>query len=385
MIFLDAEKQKKAQVPRSGLSALDVYYNRACKIIILTPSIAAFLAAVTFTVFKALGWYPGVSTTALAIFDLADIFCLIMGIAYLKIGFDEDGALKPDTIRRGKWIISVSILLQWNYISYMIPSREFWGFAPFFLIFAVFLFDMRMMLFTTTGIAVSITVSWIVNGENLFVAPGEYFLPDAALRVVCLSLTLTAMVGLTYFGGRFLVGGLEQYANRDTLTNLLNRRSMGDRLDRACGQAAAGKGTFCLLMLDIDDFKKVNDTYGHDCGDEVLRTVANAVTCNVKKNDSVFRWGGEEILILFTADEEKAIAAGERIRRDIERDPVNYRNETEVFVTVTIGIAPYREGASVQALMDDADAKLYWGKRHGKNRVVSVLPDEPENVPAETA
>ena len=374
---MDAANRKnmEARVPKNSLSALDVYYNRVCRVIVLAPSVAALLAAATFTACKAVGWYPDLSTAALIAFDLTDVAFLLGGILYLKTAFDADGTLKPDKMRNSKWMMGVGILIQWNFISYMIPSREFWAFAFFFLIFAVFFFDMRMMLFTTAGVALSIAVSWIVRGDVLFVAPGEYFWPDVLLRVECLSLTLTALLGLTYFGGRFLVGGLEQYANRDTLTNLLNRRSMGELLKRACEQAAAGRGTFCLLMLDIDDFKAVNDTYGHDCGDEVLRSVANTITCNVKKSDSVFRWGGEEILILLTTDEEKAIAAGERIRRSVESDRVYYRNETEVAVTVTIGVAPYRAGASVQELMDEADARLYWGKRHGKNQVVSALPD----------
>ena len=374
---MDTAKQGKTETraPQNGLSALDVYYNRVCKIIILAPGIAALMAAVTFTSFKAIGWYPALPTAALAAFDLIDVVFLLSGICYLKNGFDADGMLKPDMMRIGKWIMGVAILIQWNFISYMIPAREFWAFASFFLIFVVFFFDMKMMALTTAGVVLSIAVSWLIRGEALFVAPGEYFWPDAMLRIVCLTLTLTALLGLTYFGGRFLVGGLEQYANHDTLTNLLNRRSMGEVLERAREQAAADKGTFCILMLDIDDFKKVNDTYGHDCGDEVLRSVARTISCNVKKNDSVFRWGGEEILILLAADEEKAIAAGERIRKNIENDRLNYRNETEVSVTVTIGVAPYHSGATVQELMDEADAKLYWGKRHGKNRVVSVLPD----------
>ena len=63
----------------------------------------------------------------------------------------------------------------------------------------------------------------------------------------------------------------------------------------------------CLLLMDIDDFKKVNDTYGHDCGDEVLKYVAGTVSTGVRKNDSVFRWGDEEILVLLNTDEEKAV------------------------------------------------------------------------------
>ena len=80
---------------------------------------------------------------------------------------------------------------------------------------------------------------------------------------------------------------------------------------------------------------------------------------------------------LFNANEERAVAVAECIRKDIAKDPVNYRDEAQVSVTVTMGVSSYRDGMSIQAMMDDADAKLYWGKKNGKNQVVNVLPDDP--------
>ena len=78
-------------------------------------------------------------------------------------------------------------------------------------------------------------------------------------------------------------------------------------------------------------------------------------------------------------DEEKAVAAAERIRKDIAKDPISYRNEVDVSVTVTIGVSAYQNGASIQNLMDDADKKLYYGKKHGKNQVVNRLPEDDED------
>jgi diguanylate cyclase (GGDEF)-like protein len=123
-------------------------------------------------------------------------------------------------------------------------------------------------------------------------------------------------------------------------------------------------------MADIDDFKNVNDTYGHDFGDEVLKYVAHTILTGVKKTDYVFRWGGEEICILLKANIEQAEAAAERIRKDIARDSVNYKNEAQVSVTVTMGVCEYVNGMTIKDMMEDADAKLYWGKRNGKNQVV---------------
>ena len=335
------------------------------------------MSAVCFTIFKLIGWYDVVSFPVIVIFDISNVIYTSVAVYLFRTCQGEDGILKKDKLIQGKIFISAVILIQWNYISYMAPAREWWAFAFFFIVLSVFFFDMKMILVVAGGIVGSTFLSWFIKTGFLFIEPGKYFLPDVILRLICIGLTTVTLIMLTHFGSRFLVEELEKYANYDTLTHLLNRRSMDNYLQAAYRQAKTGKASFCLLMADIDDFKKVNDTYGHDCGDEVLKYVAQTITTGVKKNDNVFRWGGEEICILLNADEEKAVAAAERIRADIERDPVNYRNEAEVSVTVTMGVSPYRNGISIQSMMDDADAKLYWGKRHGKNQVVSVLPDDP--------
>lgn len=361
------------------MSAIDAYLNRVYKIIILMAPIAAMMSAVCFTIFKIVGWYASVPTVALVIFDLSNVVYTSTAIWFFRTCIGEDGLLKRDKLRNGKRFITAVILIQWNFISYMVPAREWWAFAFFFIVLAVFFFDMKMMAVVSGGVLLSTVVSWVVKYETLFVDSGKYMMPDIILRVICISLTIATLIGLTWFGGRFLVEELEKYVNYDTLTHLLNRRSMDNYLQAAYRQAKTGKAVFCLMMMDIDDFKKVNDTFGHDCGDAVLRSVANTVSCGVKKNDNVFRWGGEEILILLNTDEERAVAAAERIRKDIAKDPINYRDEVDVSVTVTIGVSAYKNGASIQDLMDDADRKLYYGKHHGKNQVVNRLPEDYED------
>ncbi len=141
-------------------------------------------------------------------------------------------------------------------------------------------------------------------------------------------------------------------------------------INEAMDDAIKNHSTFCLLMIDIDDFKHVNDTYGHECGDEVLKYVAHTISTGVKKDDYVFRWGGEEILVLLKTDIEKSKAAAERIRNDIAKDPIIYKNNVSVFVTVTIGISLYSPSNSLEQMMEEADTKLYYGKQNGKNQVV---------------
>ncbi len=162
---------------------------------------------------------------------------------------------------------------------------------------------------------------------------------------------------------------LEELAMFDPLTHLLNRRSMSDALHQAVNEAVSDRRPFCLIMADIDDFKKINDTYGHDCGDEVLIAIANIISNNVRENDHVCRWGGEEILILLQADLETAKRVAERVREEIAGRKKWYKG-SDFGVTITLGISEYQDGLNIRSLIDLADKNLYIGKKNGKNQVV---------------
>lgn len=162
---------------------------------------------------------------------------------------------------------------------------------------------------------------------------------------------------------------LRGYLNYDSLTRLLNRRTLNTYLEIAKRKADEKNESFCLLMLDIDDFKHINDVYGHACGDEVLKSVAKAIMHSVNNTDYIFRWGGEEILILVNAEKSIAVRVAERIRRGVQDLAVEYKTN-QVKVTVTIGVSAYEPGITIKALFEQADAKMYEGKNIGKNVVV---------------
>ncbi len=163
---------------------------------------------------------------------------------------------------------------------------------------------------------------------------------------------------------------LENLANYDPLTHLLNRRSMNSYMSQAHDRADTTNKPFCLIMADIDDFKRVNDTYGHSAGDEVLIRVAAIISGNVRKEDQVCRWGGEEILVLVKADKETTIRVAERIRNDVQTAVVN-SDDGDISVTLTMGVVQYHSGDNVHNMIDKADQRLYYGKNHGKNQVVA--------------
>lgn len=155
-------------------------------------------------------------------------------------------------------------------------------------------------------------------------------------------------------------------AFRDGLTGLYNRRYVvGDLLeDMRTGEPDAKKNV--LIMADIDDFKHINDTYGHDAGDMALVCIANILE-GICRDHKVVRWGGEEFLIaLFDVTETEAFELSEQIRKEVEEFPVFHEGQ-QFSVTITLGLHIYQEEESIEGSIQCADKALYYGKRNGKN------------------
>ncbi|HSC18129.1 MAG TPA: PleD family two-component system response regulator [Rhizomicrobium sp.] len=166
-----------------------------------------------------------------------------------------------------------------------------------------------------------------------------------------------------------------EMAITDQLTGLYNRRYMSRHLDTLIvGAEAAGK-PIAFLIMDIDHFKSVNDTYGHDAGDEVLREFAKRIGANVRGMDLACRYGGEEFVVVMP-DTDMAVAAtiAERLRRGVEMTPFPISREPgKLNVTISIGIAELEAGGgTAEALLHRADQALYRAKREGRNRVVAA-------------
>lgn len=155
----------------------------------------------------------------------------------------------------------------------------------------------------------------------------------------------------------------------DPLTGLLNRRSMLSRMSGLIEDEEREGQTFVLLLFDIDDFKKINDLHGHIFGDVVLREIATRTTACLRVDDLLFRWGGEEFLLIVTnCDLNRGRAVAEKVRRVICDTPMN-DGINSIRVTVTIGMSVY-SGESIDNLILEADEALYEGKHQGKNRVI---------------
>ena len=157
----------------------------------------------------------------------------------------------------------------------------------------------------------------------------------------------------------------------DSLTGLLNHTSSKQRVDAAVKTALADGLPLCVAMLDIDHFKKVNDTYGHPMGDQVIRSVAWLLKQRLRKTDSVGRYGGEEFLVILPqADAERAKQLLERIRLDFSQFLYPVKN-TSFACTFSCGIVQLTPGLNGQALVKKADEALYKAKHQGRNQIVA--------------
>lgn len=168
-----------------------------------------------------------------------------------------------------------------------------------------------------------------------------------------------------------------QYATLDALTNLNNRRQFETRLGQEISITKRQNNPLCAMMIDIDFFKRVNDTYGHAAGDEVLRTVATIIKQALRESDIPARYGGEEFAILlpYTHIEEAKIV-GERLRKAVENSSITiYQGtdeEKQINVTISMGLAEYNKTETGEELFERADKALYTAKTNGRNQVQTV-------------
>ena len=157
----------------------------------------------------------------------------------------------------------------------------------------------------------------------------------------------------------------------DALTGLGNRRYCDIRLDALVSDLGRGEGSFGLLMIDIDHFKAVNDTYGHATGDRVLRMAAWSLANAVRRGDVAARWGGEEFVVLAPGADVAALAEiAERVRVMAERSWLTLEDGREVRATVSVGGAVARAGEPPAEVVARADRLLYRCKEAGRNRIM---------------
>jgi diguanylate cyclase (GGDEF)-like protein len=178
---------------------------------------------------------------------------------------------------------------------------------------------------------------------------------------------------------------LDRMSRTDELTGLSNRRDMYEWLKQESYRYERNRNPFSITLCDIDHFKNINDVFGHDCGDFILKNVARLLTESVRKQDKIARWGGEEFLILHPETNlSNAGLIAERMRKTIEKASFSYQ-QCDLHLTLSFGTAMKGENSTIEEVIKNADENLYHAKRAGRNRVVSGNRHEPLSTPDEVS
>ncbi len=236
------------------------------------------------------------------------------------------------------------------------------------------------MTWSCTLIAIALAVYWVgpqmrMTTDTLI---GQFLTVGVMLgAVVRCSVLVTYFRSMQYrlsASNEKLAVALKQIENlvrNDDLTGLANRRGVMDRLQQFIHAAQRRDAPFCIALLDIDFFKQVNDRYGHEGGDQVLRAFGQLLSSQICATDCAGRYGGEEfLLVLCDTQLAQAGVLLERIRESTEALSWTHLVHKDLRVTCTLGATQYRLGETAEALISRADAAMYRGKAAGRNRVV---------------
>lgn len=239
-----------------------------------------------------------------------------------------------------------------------------YSFIPYMLIAMLSVFPFTLLESAVAGMGMLLLqlLSQQVTG-SWWTAAG---LQESWLLAALLVITLTA----NYFHLGLLLR-LYREATHDPLTGLLNRGALIRNMEQFVHLRP--RPDLSLLMIDLDHFKQVNDTYGHSIGDVVLRDFAKELRQAVRQDDIVARYGGEEfVVVLFNADKDGAMQVGEKIRRQAESMEIKTHDNDILRFTVSIGVAHFRPDDTLESVARRADERLYKAKQKSRNYVVGV-------------
>lgn len=255
-----------------------------------------------------------------------------------------------------------------KYMHRLDPPTNGWITILLCLIAAGFTFKMRSALagmLTTANMAVLYVLSAILLYQY------QYLWVNIAMPLVALVITTTVTFMVKYILRDKDYEKTYALATTDSMTGLYNHRFFQDHMRRSIEQANRFKHKFSLVLIDIDFFKKFNDTYGHQAGDEVLRHVARKLKKSVRNVDVVARYGGEEMaIILDRATEEEALAVAQKVVKAIAEEAYPIAEGVAKHVTISCGVATYpTHGNTPSELIEFSDAGLYRAKENGRNQV----------------
>ena len=213
-MWYDKIKKKRYAKEKVGMgkmnSVIEEYMGMVYAVVILVITGACMCAGITFGLLKGLGFYPSVSWVVLGIFILTCLFYFVSGLVLIKKAYTVNKitgkrTIKPEMLKTGKIFILVILLVQFNFISYLIPSKEFWAYAFFFVILTALFLDVKIVSIAAAGIVASIIVSSLITADVVLPALGPDFIPELVIRVICIALSLSCIILMTFLTSYFLV------------------------------------------------------------------------------------------------------------------------------------------------------------------------------------
>jgi diguanylate cyclase (GGDEF)-like protein len=331
-----------------------VTYDRVVRVVAW-----AFIVAVSAIV-AASGLWP---TTQTAIFVLMAIAGLFLLVVHELIPASVFGGARP--------IVEGSVAITFATLLVVLTGGPN---SPFFFAYALIVAGAALVLPPRVAILVT---GFAVGGYLVGVLADPALVPLDPAEVVVVSLNITALVLLAYLA---IVMAREQRRSRDAairlstvdaLTGLGNRAYLFAALEREIERSARSRRGFCLLMLDLDGLKPINDRYGHFEGDRVLRGVGEVIRHRIRRIDTAARYGGDEFVVLLPETEpDGAYVLAEKIRSGVVELDIKSGSQ-RIRTSLSIGVVAYpADGRTVDDLMIAADQAMYASKRRGRNRIV---------------
>lgn len=233
---------------------------------------------------------------------------------------------------------------------------------------------------------VGVMVAYLMLDVVMRTRVPPYDLPEIAVsglhyfNVVGVMVILVFLAGFYYYLINEAEVNLRAMATTDPLTQLRNRRSISEIIHFEQGRLVQSSKQLSFILCDLDHFKGINDTRGHEAGDAVLKAVGQTLSASLREVDHVARWGGEEFLaVLPETDSRTAMMVAERLRLAVEQLAVPQPGGGIISVTLTAGVATLWPDESAQSAISRADTALYAGKHGGRNRVI-MAADPPTNT-----
>ncbi|MBR5337061.1 MAG: response regulator [Lachnospiraceae bacterium] len=201
-------------------SVLDVYSNKVFRIVVLLVPLFFLCGNATMTFMYYNGMYPTVNGAAMWFSNAVDILYLLIAIYLVRTSYGPDGLLIPNKLAAAKMVLMIMVVVQWNLNSYICPFRDFWAYAPLFVVVEAFFFDVKLVSWSTLLILVSMFISWLTNGAALLPVRDEFYYLNLTFREICLAFTLLSINFITGFGKVFII---EMISTRDKEREIMEK------------------------------------------------------------------------------------------------------------------------------------------------------------------